>query len=78
MILVKNRQKFLKFLRLNNIIAGIHYLKPIHKLNNFKSNYEISETDRICKYIFSLPIYPELSKDDQIYIIKIIKKFFKK
>jgi dTDP-4-amino-4,6-dideoxygalactose transaminase len=77
-ILVKNRQKFLKFLRLNNIIAGIHYLKPIHKLNNFKSNYEISETDRICKYIVSLPIYPELSKDDQIYIIKIIKKFFKK
>ena len=77
-ILIQKREKFLKFLKSNNIIAGIHYVKPIHKLNNFKINYEIPKTEIISKQIVSLPVYPELSKVNQRYIVKIVKKFFTK
>ena len=59
------------------IICGIHYIKPVHKQKFFinKVNYGLTNTEKVCKQIVSLPIYPGLTSQEQKYIINIINKY---
>ena len=79
-IQVEKRDKFLEFLKKHDILAGIHYPIPVHLQTNYKNKISVtsslSETEAICKKIVSLPLYPELSEEDQTYVIKIIKDYF--
>jgi len=75
----KNRDALKKFLEKSGIEVFIHMERGVHLerlLNVGKWNLPI--TEKIEKQIISLPIYPELKKTDQDYIIDRINLFFKK
>ena len=62
----------------NGILCGIHYEVPAHKHPGFKKSKisgKLSITNKICKKIVSIPIYPELSLRDVKYITVLINKF---
>ena len=46
-------------------------MKPYSKYNNSKLKF----TENLSKKILSLPIYPELTQNEQKRIVKIINKF---
>ena len=76
----KTREEITAFLQKKQIGIGIHYnaiqsFKFYKDKVKFKKN-ELKVSDSICKNIFSIPIYPDLKKSDQIYIVKKIKEFF--
>jgi dTDP-4-amino-4,6-dideoxygalactose transaminase len=71
------RSAFIKFLKKEKIFLGIHYDPPTHKMNNFithKNN--LFNTEKICKEIVSLPMYPELSKKNLFKVYNAINSFF--
>jgi dTDP-4-amino-4,6-dideoxygalactose transaminase len=77
---VKNREKFMKYLSNNGIECGIHYPLPIHKQRAYASRVKTAKTMRVTEYladeVVSLPMYPELSLEDQTTVVKTIKNYF--
>ena len=71
------RDLILKKMKSKNIMLGIHYPYPIHKMQAYKnpkpknSNLLI-ETEKQAKKIFSLPIYPDIKNNEIKNIIKHI------
>jgi dTDP-4-amino-4,6-dideoxygalactose transaminase len=74
-IKVKNRDKLLRFLKDNNILAMIHYKQAVHMQNAYKREGELPITERIVGNILSLPMYPELDRKTVSYICKKLKDF---
>lgn len=75
------RDELKKYLYDKGINTMIYYPIPLH-LQKVYSNLNYKEgnfpnTEKACDTILSLPIYPELEKDKQNYIIECIRKFFK-
>ncbi len=75
-IVVKNRDELMEKLSENNIETGIHYF-PIHKMEFYKSKIKLETTEKTTKGIISLPIHPNLSKNDIDKIIKLTNRFAK-
>lgn len=77
-IRVKQRDSFRKELKKHNIDSAVHYSYVLPKLKIFSkyvknSNlYKVAE--KVSKELVSLPIYPELSRSNQNYVIKIVNK----
>ena len=74
----EERNKFINYMKNNKILCGIHYPIPNHKHKGFekaKIFKELRITEKICKRVVSLPMYPELKMKDVKYITKIINKF---
>jgi hypothetical protein len=76
------RDGLLEYLSGNGVGVGIHYRTPIH-LQAALASFGFKEGDfpkaeAACREILSLPMYPELSEEDQIYISEKIKEFFSK
>jgi len=73
----KERKKIFKYLRSKKIGVNVHYI-PIHlhpyykKLGFKKGDFPICES--YCSKIISIPIYPNLSKKEQDYVIYYLKK----
>jgi dTDP-4-amino-4,6-dideoxygalactose transaminase len=74
-IKVKNRDKLLRFLKDNNILAMIHYKQAVHMQNAYKREGELPITERIVGNILSLPMYPELDRKTVSYICKKLRDF---
>lgn len=74
------RDNIVKFLKENNVNAAIFYPAPLHTQECFQYlNYKIGDlpqTEKVCKTIFNLPCYAEISRENQDYVIDLIKKFF--
>ena len=74
----ENRKKFLNYMRKNKIICGIHYETPAHKHKGYKTvkiSGDLNITNKICKKVVSLPIYPELTIRELNLITNLINKF---
>ena len=60
----------------NNIPSAVYYRKPLHLQEAFKEfNYKSSDfivSVKCSSNIWSIPIYPYLSNNDQEKIIKIL------
>lgn len=76
----KYRNKLIDFMRKQNIATGVHY-KPLYYYPIFQ--WDIKEkgkqlpiTEKIWQEVVSLPIYPDLSEQDQKRVIATLKKFF--
>ena len=76
----KDRMKIIKTLNDANIPTAIFYQKPFHTLDIYKaiSYGEYSIADNVSNTIFSIPMHPYLSKNDQDLIISEIKSFYQK
>lgn len=75
----ENRDTLQKKLLSKEIFTGIHYPVPIHLQHAYtKLGYRIGDfpvTEEYAKKILSLPMFPELTDKEIIYICKMIKKF---
>lgn len=80
-IRTKKRNELKMFLEKNKIGTLIHYPIPIHlqeayKFLGFKlGDYPIAEN--IANTCLSLPLYPGMTKEEVLYVVKQIKIFFK-
>ena len=80
-VLVNKRDELKKFLADNDVGSDIYYPIPLHKQKCFSDyNYNdsgYSNTNYICDNILALPVYPELSEPQIMYVVNMIKKFYK-
>ena len=73
----KNRELILKNLKKKNIYLNIIYPYPTHIMPPFKKKIKLKNTEKFSKEIFSLPIYPNLTKKTQMEIINSLKDTLK-
>lgn len=80
-IRVKARDKLQEFLASKGISTGIHYPIPIHLQRAYRNlgykRGDFSVTESYSREILSLPMFPELSKDQIEYVVESIKSFYK-
>lgn len=74
-----SRDELKKYLAEQGIPAMIYYPIPLHKQNAFKSeryaHASFPVTEKLCKTVLSLPIYPEITPDIQEYVAYHIEQF---
>jgi perosamine synthetase len=75
------RDRLEEWLGKNGVQSGIHYPIPIHLQPCYKdfgySRGDYPNSERLSDTVLSLPMYPDLSKDEIEYICKAIVEFFK-
>ena len=69
------KNKFFNFMKKKKIMIQYHYI-PVYKFSNFKGKYIGKNAEIYFKSTVSLPIYYELSKTKQNYVINKLKEFF--
>ena len=80
-IAVKKRDQLKEHLTKNQIGSSIYYPLPLHLQECYKSlghkegDFPISE--KRAKEVISLPIFPEITQDEQEFVVKTIKEFYK-
>lgn len=70
------RDKVMKMLAKNDIFVNISYPYPIHTMSGMRSltkKYSLPHTDKAAAEIFSLPMYPSLTRKEQDFVIKILR-----
>ena len=78
-IKVKNnlRDELKKFLAEKNIQTAIHYPIPIYKQQAFlDENLCLPNTEFLCSSVLSIPIFPELTDEQIMYICACVISFF--
>lgn len=72
------RKRIMKKLKENDIFVNVSYPYPIHLMNGYKYlGYEegsLPVTEKLADEIFSLPMYPSLSFEEQKVVIDVLKK----
>lgn len=80
-IRTKYRDELQKYLKQKGISTLVHYPLPMHLQPAFKylgyKKDDFLESEEAAKEILSLPIYPELRKEEQDFIVRKIKDFYK-
>ena len=56
------------------IETGIHY-KPIHTMKKYRNSISLPITEKIAREIVSIPIHPNLTKNDIERIVKNVNKY---
>lgn len=80
-IRVQRRAELMEFLKANGVPSMIYYPVPLHLQDVYKNlgykrgDFPISE--KLSDEVLSLPIYPELTKEQQEYIAQKIGEFYK-
>lgn len=78
-IQVQNRLDLYNYLHKNKILAQIHYI-PVHLMPYYKQfgwkMGDLPHAENYYKTCISLPMYPSLSEDEQIYVIQKVLDFF--
>jgi len=77
----QERDQLKQFLSAQGVPSMIYYPLPLHLQPALKylghKRGDFPEAERVAKEVLSLPIYPELSKKEQDFIIDKIKEFHK-
>lgn len=78
----KRRDEIMAQLKENNIVVNISYPWPIHTMSGFKylgyNEGDLPHTEAAAKEIFSLPMYPSLTFEEQDYVIDTLKNILTK
>lgn len=76
---VENREGLYNFLKSNNILAQIHYI-PLHLLPYYKEigygDADLSRSESYYEHCISLPMFPNLTEEEQDYVIQKIVEFY--
>ncbi len=78
-IRVKRRDELKKYLDASGIPTMIYYPTPLHKqpaLQNINAHDVLPIAELTAREVLSIPLYPELKRNDQQKIIKAIKSFY--
>jgi UDP-2-acetamido-2-deoxy-ribo-hexuluronate aminotransferase len=77
-----NRQKLKEYLDLKKIPSMIYYPVPLHKQKAFSylgyKEGDFPLTEKLCSEVLSLPMHPDLDKEQLEYITSNILTFFEK
>lgn len=77
----ENRDELVQYLKERGIATGIYYPIPLHLQQVYKNlryqKGELSISEYLSNRTFAIPLYPELTKEEQDYVIKIICEFEK-
>ena len=71
------KNAFLRYMIKNKVMVQYHYI-PIFKFKIFHGKYIGNQANEYYKSTLSLPIYADLKFKEQLRVIKLIRKFFKK
>ncbi len=78
-ILIRQRDRLIEYLAQKEISCGIHYPIPVHLTEAYKAlGYKKGDfpvTEKCADQLVSLPMFPELSKEQIIYVNQEIKNF---
>lgn len=74
------RDELIEFLKKNGISTAIYYpisvhLQPVYKYLGYKLG-DLPVSEKACAMSFALPMYPELTVEEQQYVAEKIKEFF--
>jgi len=79
-IRTKYRDRLQKYLKNQGIPTQIYYPRPLYLQPAFKylryKNGDFPEAEKVAGEVLSLPIYPELKRKEQDFIIRKIKEFY--
>ncbi|NNJ56389.1 MAG: transcriptional regulator, partial [Bacteroidia bacterium] len=73
------RNDLQQFLKVNGVHCVVYYPVPAHKQNAYASYYtgnDLSTSEELSKSVLSLPVYPELTFEDQDYIINKVIEYY--
>ena len=75
------REELIKYLSDKGIGTGIYYPVPLHLQAVYKDlaykDGDMPVSELLAKRTFAIPLYPELSIEDQNYVIEVIKEFYR-
>ncbi|MBN1185621.1 MAG: UDP-4-amino-4,6-dideoxy-N-acetyl-beta-L-altrosamine transaminase [Bacteroidales bacterium] len=75
----QNRNELIKHLRGHNIIAQVHYI-PVHLMPYYKQfgwkEKDLPHAENYYNHCLSLPIYPTLKLEEQLFVIEKIEEFY--
>lgn len=74
----EHRDNLKEYLKQNGIETNIYYPIPAHLQSAYLQSISLPNTEMLCKTVLSLPIFPELKPNEQLYIIKNILDYFQK
>jgi dTDP-4-amino-4,6-dideoxygalactose transaminase len=79
-IATPHRDKLMEYLKQQGIETVIYYPLPLHLQKCFEylgyKKGALSESERAAQETLALPIFPEITRKEQDYVIEYIKKFF--
>ncbi len=74
------RDDLMRHLAANSIGSGLHYPIPLHRQNAYRtrsfSSREYPVAEKASGQILSLPMYPQLSREQVVYVSRVIRDFF--
>ena len=77
----KNRDEVLELLNENGVESRVYYPVPLHLQECYKAlgykKGDFPESERASLEILALPLFPELKKEQQDYVIQTVKKYLK-
>ncbi len=79
-VVTEHRDALMQSLAKFGIQSGIYYTVPLHLqvalrgLGYQKGDFPV--TERLCREVLSLPLFPEMKSDEQNFVIDRIRKFF--
>ncbi len=79
-IRVKQRDELLDFLAKNGVSSAIYYPVPIHLQKALSDmHYQVGEfelSEQASEEVLSIPIFPEITKEQQEYVVKQLEDFY--
>jgi dTDP-4-amino-4,6-dideoxygalactose transaminase len=77
---VPRRDELMSTLREHGVGAGIHYPVPCHLQPAFRSlgysRGDLPVTEQAAREVISLPMYPELTAEQRVYVVNAIREFY--
>ncbi|HEU5131568.1 MAG TPA: DegT/DnrJ/EryC1/StrS family aminotransferase, partial [Pyrinomonadaceae bacterium] len=74
-----NRDALMEHLQKHNVGCKIYYPIPLHLQKCFEylgyKQGDLPEAEKAANETFALPAYPEISEEQQVYVVDVIKRF---
>ena len=78
-IRAKRRNELMDHLKKSGVEVLVSWTTPMYKQPVMQPNdIHLPETEKICKEVLSLPMFPELIDEDIAYVIERVKNFYQK
>ena len=76
----EERDKLKEFLKEKGIATGIHYPIPVHLQPSMREygNVKLEVTEKIAREIMSIPMHPQMEREDVEYVANAIKEWLRK
>jgi len=71
------RDAIVNHMRANGVGASVHFDPPVHMQPFYRINYEVDGpmpvTEKLASHLITLPIYPDMTHDDQDWVVESLR-----